>query len=134
MDLSMFLRCTALGLVCRGRQWVSAPITLSPCPDALVLAGGRKRGQVLLEKGPGWARQPPPHPTAPPPPPLRATVTGKKKREVVAKEAEAGRQAGGGRVEEAAGVRTGLGRQRPWSCGASAPTGLIQCRVLPATV
>lgn len=63
-------------------------ITLSPCPDALVLAGGRKRGQVLLEKGLGWvwpgAPPPRPHPTAPPPPPpLRATVTGKKE-EVVA--------------------------------------------------
>lgn len=29
-------------------------MTLSPCPDALVLAGGRKRGQVLLERGLGW--------------------------------------------------------------------------------
>lgn len=38
-------------------------ITLSPCPDALVLAGGRKRGQVLLEKGLGWV-----WPGAPPPP------------------------------------------------------------------
>ena len=39
-------------------------ITLSPCPDALVLVGGRKRGQVLLEKGLGWV-----WPGAPPPPP-----------------------------------------------------------------
>lgn len=40
-------------------------ITLSPCPDALVLAGGRKRGQVLLEKGLGWVwpGAPPPTPT-----------------------------------------------------------------------
>lgn len=45
-------------------------MTLSPRPDALELAGGRKRGQVLLERG--WAgsgRQvlppPPPHGSSP---------------------------------------------------------------------
>lgn len=62
----------------------SPPITLSPCPDALVLAGGRKRACVLLEKGLGWVQAqvlpPTPTPRPPPPPPLRATVTGKKRK------------------------------------------------------
>ena len=86
-------------------------ITLSPRPDALVLAGGRKRGQVLLERGLGWV-----WPGAPPPPPPPHGSSSstpsqgdsyRQKRGSGSWLAEAGRQArrrAVGRVEEAARV------------------------------
>lgn len=117
--------------VLRFKSWVwrkAAGLGLaSLAPRAALLPLPRCPGVALGGRGPAWKGRggpgrrcsPAPTPTAPPlPPPLRATVTGKEE-EVVA--SSTSRRAGGRRGTQ--GARAGAGEARPWSCGASAPTG-----------